>query len=154
MSETVLWGITGVSLGIAGTVGVFVLVMSAQLAKMGLRIRNEEKDRKKLVQNMQEATRIGAAYDATVAIRKFIEEEQKKLPEFFIETGDPDEPYMTYDLNLARRWMKPIRILLEMELAHGQLVVDESVEEVVDESAKEAKPVPEETEKQDKIDDN
>ena len=88
MSETVLWGITGVSLGIAGTVGVFVLVMSAQLAKMGLRIRNEEKDRKRLVQNMQEATRIGAAYDATVAIRKFIEEEQKKLPEFFIETGD------------------------------------------------------------------
>ena len=78
MSETVLWGITGVSLGIAGTVGVFVLVMSAQLAKMGLRIRNEEKDRKRLVQNMQEATRIGAAYDATVAIRKFIEEEQKK----------------------------------------------------------------------------
>ena len=47
MSETVLWGITGVSLGIAGTVGVFVLVMSAQLAKMGLRIRNEEKDRKR-----------------------------------------------------------------------------------------------------------
>ncbi len=154
MSETVLWGITGVSLGIAGTVGVFVLVMSAQLAKMGLRIRNEEKDRKRLVQNMQEATRIGAAYDATVAIRKFIEEEQKKLPEFFIETGDPDEPYMTYDLNLARRWMKPIRILLEMELAHGQHVVDESAEEVVDESAKEAKPVPEETEKQDKTDDN
>ena len=154
MSETVLWGITGVSLGIAGTVGVFVLVMSAQLAKMGLRIRNEEKDRKKLVQNMQEATRIGAAYDATVAIRKFIEEEQKKLPEFFIETGDPDEPYMTYDLNLARRWMKPIRILLEMELAHGQHVVDESAEEVVDESAKEAEPVPEETEKQDKTNDS
>lgn len=128
MSETVLWGITGVSLGIAGTVGVFVLVMSAQLAKMGLRIRNEEKDRKRLVQNMQEATRIGAAYDATVAIRKFIEEEQKKLPEFFIETGDPDEPYMEYDLNLARRWMKPIRILLELELANGQHVVSESSE--------------------------
>ena len=128
MSETVLWGITGVSLGIAGTVGVFVLVMSAQLAKMGLRIRNEEKDRKRLVQNMQEATRIGAAYDATVAIRKFIEEEQKKLPEFFIETGDPDVPYMEYDLNLARRWMKPIRILLEQELAHGQHVVSESAE--------------------------
>ena len=128
MSETVLWGITGVSLGIAGTVGVFVLIMSAQLAKMGLRIRNEEKDRKRLVQNMQEATRIGAAYDATVAIRKFIEEEQKKLPEFFIETGDPDEPYMEYDLNLARRWMKPIRILLELELAHGQHVVSESSE--------------------------
>ena len=128
MSETVLWGITGVSLGIAGTVGVFVLVMSAQLAKMGLRIRNEEKDRKRLVQSMQEATRIGAAYDATVAIRKFIEEEQKKLPEFFIETGDPDEPYMEYDLNLARRWMKPIRILLELELAHGQHVVSESAE--------------------------
>ncbi len=125
MSETVLWGITGVSLGIAGTVGVFVLIMSAQLAKMGLRIRNEEKDRKRLVQNMQEATRIGAAYDATVAIRKFIEEEQKKLPEFFIETGDPDKPYMEYDLNLARRWMKPIRILLELELAHGQNVVSE-----------------------------
>ena len=82
MSETVLWGITGVSLGIAGTVGVFVLVMSAQLAKMGLRIRNEEKDRKRLVQSMQEATRIGAAYDATVAIRKFIEEEQKKLHDY------------------------------------------------------------------------
>ena len=128
MSETVLWGITGVSLGIAGTVGVFVLVMAAQLAKMGLRIRNEEKDRKILVQNMQEATRIGAAYDATVAIRKFIEEEQKKLPEFFIETGDPDEPYMEYDLNLARRWMKPIRILLELELANGQHVVSESSE--------------------------
>ena len=128
MSETVLWGITGVSLGIAGTVGVFVLVMSAQLAKMGLRIRNEEKDRKRLVQNMQEATRIGAAYDATVTIRKFIEEEQKKLPEFFIETGDPDEPYMEYDLNLARRWMKPIRILLELELANGQHVVSESSE--------------------------
>jgi len=154
MSETVLWGITGVSLGIAGTVGVFVLVMSAQLAKMGLRIRNEDKDRKRLVQNMQEATRIGAAYDATVAIRKFIEEEQEKLPEFFIETGDPDEPYMTYDLNLARRWMKPIRILLEMELAHGQHVVDESAEEVVDKSTKEAEPVPEEIEKQDKTDDN
>jgi hypothetical protein len=154
MSETVLWGITGVSLGIAGTVGVFVLVMSAQLAKMGLRIRNEEKDRKRLVQNMQEATRIGAAYDATVAIRKFIEEEQEKLPEFFIETGDPDEPYMTYDLNLARRWMKPIRILLEMELAHGQHVVDESAEEVVDKSTKKAEPVPEKIEEQDKTDDN
>jgi len=154
MSETVLWGITGVSLGIAGTVGVFVLVMSAQLAKMGLRIRNEEKDRKRLVQNMQEATRIGAAYDATVAIRKFIEEEQEKLPEFFIETGDLDEPYMTYDLNLARRWMKPIRILLEMELAHGQHVVDESAEEVVDKSTKKADPVPEEIEEQDKTDDN
>ena len=50
--------------------------------------------------------------------------------------------------------MKPIRILLEMELAHGQHVVDESAEEVVDESAKEAEPVPEETEKQDKTNDS
>ena len=35
---------------------------------------------------------------------------------------------MEYDLNLARRWMKPIRILLELELANGQHVVSESSE--------------------------
>ena len=34
MSETVLWGITGVSLGIAGAVGVFVIVMSNVLIMM------------------------------------------------------------------------------------------------------------------------
>ena len=93
MSETVLWGITGVSLGIAGAVGVFVILMSAQITQMGFKLRNEDKDRRKLIQAMQESTRIGAAYDATVVIRKFIEAEQEKFPEVFIETKDPDEPY-------------------------------------------------------------
>ncbi len=134
MSETVLWGITGVSLGIAGAVGVFVIVMSAQITQMGFKLRNEDKDRRKLIQSMQETTRIGAAYDATVVIRKFMEAEQEKLPEVFIETKDPDEPYMAYDLNLARKWMRPIRILLEQELANGQHVVEESAESSSDEA--------------------
>jgi len=134
MSETVLWGITGVSLGIAGAVGVFVIVMSAQITQMGFKLRNEDKDRRKLIQSMQESTRIGAAYDATVVIRKFIEAEQEKLPEVFIETKDPDEPYMVYDLNLSRKWMRPIRILLEQELANGQHVVEESAESGSDEA--------------------
>ena len=135
MSETVLWGITGVSLGLAGAVGVFVIVMSAQITQMGLKLRNEDRDRRKLIQSMQESTRIGAAYDATIAIRKFIEAEQEKLPEVFIETKDPDQPYMVYDLNLARKWMRPIRILLEQELAHGQHVVEESAESSSDDAA-------------------
>ena len=134
MSETVLWGITGVSLGIAGAVGVFVIVMSAQITQMGFKLRNEDKDRRKLIQSMQESTRIGAAYDATIVIRKFIEAEQEKLPEVFIETKDPDEPYMVYDLNLSRKWMRPIRILLEQELANGQHVVEESAESGSDEA--------------------
>ena len=134
MSETVLWGITGVSLGIAGAVGVFVIVMSAQITQMGFKLRNEDKDRRKLIQAMQESTRIGAAYDATVVIRSFIEAEQEKLPEVFIETKDPDEPYMVYDLNLSRKWMRPIRILLEQELANGQHVVAESAESGSDEA--------------------
>ena len=134
MSETVLWGITGVSLGIAGAVGVFVIVMSAQITQMGFKLRNEDKDRRKLIQSMQESTRIGAAYDATVVIRKFIEAEQEKLPEVFIETKDPDAPYMVYDLNLSRKWMRPIRILLEQELANGQHVVEESAESGSDEA--------------------
>ena len=134
MSETVLWGITGVSLGIAGAVGVFVIVMSAQITQMGFKLRNEDKDRRKLIQSMQESTRIGAAYDATVVIRKFIEAEQEKLPEVFIETKDLDEPYMVYDLNLSRKWMRPIRILLEQELANGQHVVEESAESGSDEA--------------------
>ena len=134
MSETVLWGITGVSLGIAGAVGVFVIVMSAQITQMGFKLRNEDKDRRKLIQSMQESTRIGAAYDATVVIRKFIEAEQEKLPEVFIETKDPDEPYMVYDLNLSRKWMRPIRILLEQELANGQHVVEKSAESGSDEA--------------------
>ena len=134
MSETVLWGITGVSLGIAGAVGVFVIVMSAQITQMGFKLRNEDKDRRKLIQSMQKSTRIGAAYDATVVIRKFIEAEQEKLPEVFIETKDPDEPYMVYDLNLSRKWMRPIRILLEQELANGQHVVEESAESGSDEA--------------------
>lgn len=134
MSETVLWGITGVSLGIAGAVGVFVIAMSAQITQMGFKLRNEDKDRRKLIQSMQESTRIGAAYDATVVIRKFIEAEQEKLPEVFIETKDPDEPYMVYDLNLSRKWMRPIRILLEQELANGQHVVEESAESGSDEA--------------------
>ena len=134
MSETVLWGITGVSLGIAGAVGVFVIVMSAQITQMGFKLRSEDKDRRKLIQSMQASTRIGAAYDATVVIRKFIEAEQEKLPEVFIETKDPDEPYMVYDLNLSRKWMRPIRILLEQELANGQHVVEESAESGSDEA--------------------
>ena len=138
MSETVLWGITGVSLGIAGAVGVFVIVMSAQITQMGFKLRNEDKDRRKLIQSMQESTRIGAAYDATVVIRKFIEAEQEKLPEVFIETKDPDEPYMVYDLNLSRKWMRPIRILLEQELANGQHVVEESAESGSDEAERTA----------------
>jgi len=134
MSETVLWGITGVSLGIAGAVGVFVILMSAQITQMGFKLRNEDKDRRKLIQAMQESTRIGAAYDATVVIRRFIEAEQEKFPEVFIATKDPDEPYMVYDLNLSRKWMRPIRILLEQELGHGQHVIEEPAESGSDEA--------------------
>ncbi len=83
------------------------------------KIRQEAKERHQVVEAIKEATRIASAYDATIAIRKFIETEQAKLPQFFVETGDPDEPYAPYDLNIARMWMKPIRILLETEFTYG-----------------------------------
>ncbi|MEC8840417.1 MAG: hypothetical protein VX432_02370, partial [Candidatus Poribacteria bacterium] len=46
--------------------------------------------------------------------------------QFFVETGDPDEPYAPYDLNIARMWMKPIRILLETEFTYGAEAEDQT----------------------------
>ena len=109
------------ALGLAGA-GFFLVITFSLLRVVGsqrLKIRQEAKERHQVVEAIKEATRIASAYDATIAIRKFIETEQAKLPQFFVETGDPDEPYAPYDLNIARMWMKPIRILLETEFTYG-----------------------------------
>ena len=101
---------------------VFLVITFSLLRVVGSqrrKIRQEAKERHQVVEAIKEATRIASAYDATIAIRKFIETEQAKLPQFFVETGDPDEPYAPYDLNIARMWMKPIRILLETEFTYG-----------------------------------
>ena len=109
------------ALGLAGA-GFFLVITFSLLRVVGSqrrKIRQESKERHQVVEAIKEATRIASAYDATIAIRKFIETEQVKLPQFFVETGDPDEPYAPYDLNIARMWMKPIRILLETEFTFG-----------------------------------
>ena len=109
------------ALGLAGA-GFFLVITFSLLRVVGSqrrKIRQEAKERHQVVEAIKEATRIASAYDATIAIRKFIEAEQAKLPQFFVETGDPDEPYAPYDLNIARMWMKPIRILLETEFTYG-----------------------------------
>ena len=109
------------ALGLAGA-GFFLVITFSLLRGVGSqsrKIRQEAKERHQVVEAIKEATRIASAYDATIAIRKFIETEQTKLPQFFVETGDPDEPYAPYDLNIARMWMKPIRILLETEFTYG-----------------------------------
>ena len=86
------------ALGLAGA-GFFLVITFSLLRVVG-------SQRRKLRQEAKER-------------RKFIETEQTKLPQFFVETGDPDEPYAPYDLNIARMWMKPIRILLETEFTYG-----------------------------------
>lgn len=109
------------ALGLAGA-GFFLVITFSLLRVVGSqrrKIRQEAKERHQVVEAIKEATRIASAYDATIAVRKFIETEQTKLPQFFVETGDPDEPYAPYDLNIARMWMKPIRILLETEFTYG-----------------------------------
>ena len=109
------------ALGLAGA-GFFLVITFSLLRVVGSqrrKLRQEAKERHQVVEAIKEATRIASAYDATIAIRKFIETEQAKLPQFFVETGDPDEPYAPYDLNIARMWMKPIRILLETEFTYG-----------------------------------
>ena len=109
------------ALGLAGA-GFFLVITFSLLRVVGSqrrKLRQEAKERHQVVEAIKEATRIASAYDATIAIRKFIETEQAKLPQFFVETGDPDEPYAPYDLNIARMGMKPIRILLETEFTYG-----------------------------------
>jgi len=109
------------ALGLAGA-GFFLVITFSLLRVVGSqrrKLRQEAKERHQVVEAIKEATLIASAYDATIAIRKFIETEQAKLPQFFVETGDPDEPYAPYDLNIARMWMKPIRILLETEFTYG-----------------------------------
>jgi len=109
------------ALGLAGA-GFFLVITFSLLRVVGSqrrKLRQEAKERHQVVEAIKEATRIASAYDATIAIRKFIETEQAKLPQFFVETGDPDEPYAPYDLNIARMWMKPLRILLETEFTYG-----------------------------------
>ena len=109
------------ALGLAGA-GFFLVITFSLLRVVGSqrrKIRQEAKERHQVVEAIKEATRIASAYDATIAIRKFIETEQANLPQFFVETGDLDEPYAPYDLNIARMWMKPIRILLETEFTYG-----------------------------------
>jgi hypothetical protein len=116
------------ALGLAGA-GFFLVISFSLLRVVGSqrrKIRQEAKERHQVVEAIKEATRIASAYDATIAIRKFIEAEQAKLPQFFVETGDPDEPYAPYDLNIARMWMKPIRILLETEFTYGAEAEDQT----------------------------
>ena len=118
------------ALGLAGA-GFFLVITFSLLRVVGSqrrKLRREAKERHQVVEAIKEATRIASAYDATIAIRKFIETEQTKLPQFFVETGDPDEPYAPYDLNIARMWMKPIRILLETELTYGAEAEDQTGE--------------------------
>jgi len=116
------------ALGLAGA-GFFLVITFSLLRVVGSqrrKLRLETKERHQVVEAIKEATRIASAYDATIAIRKFIETEQAKLPQFFVETGDPDEPYAPYDLNIARMWMKPIRILLETEFTYGAEAEDQT----------------------------
>ena len=116
------------ALGLAGA-GFFLVITFSLLRVVGSqrrKIRQEAKERHQVVEAIKEATRIASAYDATIAIRKFIETEQAKLPQFFVETGDPDEPYAPYDLNIARMWMKPNRILLETEFTYGAELEDQA----------------------------
>ena len=116
------------ALGLAGA-GFFLVITFSLLRVVGSqrrKIRQESKERHQVVEAIKEATRIASAYDATIAIRKFIETEQAKLPQFFVETGDPDEPYAPYDLNIARMWMKPIRILLETVFTYGAEAEDQT----------------------------
>lgn len=121
-----LVAIAGITLAIAGFAGVILMGMARTIWFLRRSLNNEERNRRDIIDNIKQALRITFAYDASLIIRKFIEQEQEKLPALYIKTDDPDEAYVPYHLNLTRRWMRPIRDMLERELTGDGRTLDGS----------------------------
>jgi hypothetical protein len=126
MDHKMLVAIAGIALAIAGFAGVILMEMARTIWSLRRALNNEERNRRNIIDNIKQALRITFAYDASLIIRKFIEQEQEKLPALYIKTDDPDEAYVPYHLNLTRRWMKPIRDMLERELTGDERTLDGS----------------------------
>ena len=123
MDATVWEVIAAISLAIAGVMLIILMSMARTIWSLKKARNSEERERRQIIDAIKQATRITCAHDVTVAVRKFIEQEQEKLPTLYIETDDPDEPYAPYDLNYAKRWMKPIRVLIENEFVWSEQTV-------------------------------
>lgn len=115
MDHRALVFIAGASLAVVGVMAIILMSMARTIWSLKKALSGEERERRQIIDAIKQATRITCAHDVTVAIRKFIEQEQEKLPTLYIETDNPDAPYAPYDLDLVRRWMRPIRVLIESE---------------------------------------